>query len=76
MEDTTYRDQGLSVRSDGRNPIGHAEPCSYTPGASRTGPTTALDRVLASSTATSRRNTTVSRITPAGAFTTGSRQPD
>jgi len=71
VQDTTRWNQNLSVRSDGKNIIGHAGALLLRACADRTGLTTALARVLPSSTANGWRDRAIALITLAGAIACG-----
>ena len=70
-QDTTRWNQSLSVRSDGKNIIGHAGALLLRACAGRTGLTAALARVLPSSTTGGWRDRAIALITLAGAIACG-----
>lgn len=71
MQDTTRWNQNLSVRSDGKNIIGHAGALLLRACADKTGLTAALARVLASSTVNGWRDRAIALSTLACAITAG-----
>lgn len=71
MKDTTRWNHSLSVRGDGKNIISHAGALLLRACADKTGLTTALARVLPSSTTNGWRDRAIALITLAGAIACG-----